>query len=90
MLCIILFSGHDDRGLILAIFLTSGCGIFRSGPFGTLQHCSKEEERRRKELDSNIDVDTIVPEVCLLPSHHWVTAVPVAGAPLSVATSLLQ
>ena len=43
-----LFSELDDRGLILRnlldVSLPSVCGIFKSGPSGTLQLCGREVE----------------------------------------------
>ena len=51
-LWIILFSGLDDHGLLLRnlidISLQSVCGIFRSGPSGTLWHYGREERGQQK------------------------------------------
>ena len=81
MLWIILFSGFDDRGLILRNLLNvsppSVCGIFRNGLYGTIQHCSREEGGEEKGADSISDA--VVAEVHILPPHRWVTAVPAAS-----------
>ena len=57
-----MFSELDDRALILRNLLDvsppSVCGIFRTGPSCTLQHCGREEEGRRREPDSNV-VDAV-------------------------------
>jgi hypothetical protein len=87
-----LFSGLDDCGLLLRnllnISLPSVCSIFRNSPSVTLQHCGREEGRRRKS-DSNL-ADAIFLEGCLPLPHYWVTAISAAGVAWNILSFVIN
>ena len=73
MLCIILFSGLDDRGLLLRNHLDvslPSSGVVVLALFNT---AIDRKERRRRGPDSNI-ANAVVLKVHFLPPHCWVIA----------------